>query len=116
LVKGQVIIANIILGHPRADPFDCSGIYKSPITTAIQLERIEVLKHIGNNRDINWNNRIQTKTPGSRHGRRPWTTPLLLAAASGNLEVVKLLFKKEGVDLNSKDSSNRTPLWLAIEK
>ncbi|PMD12225.1 hypothetical protein NA56DRAFT_756767 [Hyaloscypha hepaticicola] len=116
LAKGQVTIANIVLNHPLANPFDCSGTYESPITTAIQLGRIEILKRIGEDGDVDWNNRIQTKSPGSRGRRRPWTTPLLLAAASGNLEVVKLLFKKEGVDLNFKDSNSRTPLWLATEK
>lgn len=41
--------------------------------------------------------------------------PLVKAANSGNLEVVKALVDK-GVVLNQKNKSGRTPIWVAAEK
>jgi len=38
---------------------------------------------------------------------------LLLAAGNGNEAVVKLLLTKDGVDPDSKDNTDRTPLWWA---
>ena len=42
-------------------------------------------------------------------------TPLLWAAGNGNVEVVKLLLVRDGVEPNSEDKWNRTPWALTLD-
>ena len=42
--------------------------------------------------------------------------PLHVAAEHGHADIVELLLAKEGINVNQRDKSGRTPLYIAVQR
>ena len=115
----QFINAYWATQHQALIPFIATRLYHTPLSVQhipySQDQRLLLYPMAG--KRVKWeknHQEVQRLVQLIKSAAKQWT-PLMSAAAKGNLELAQLLVDKE-VDVNQATADGRTPLWIAAQK
>ncbi|KAN0085280.1 Ankyrin repeat-containing domain protein [Elaphomyces granulatus] len=101
--RGHTAVVNLLLARVDIDPNVTDTEFSSPLLHAYMRGHISVAKQLLARDDVDPNTL----------GLDGWATPLMLACANEDPEMVNLLLAKDGIDVNLSNIDGQTSLMIA---